>query len=299
MSKHINCSSCEFQLFIIIQQILSHGTDREGFVVEEKINKLRIENSLGDSMSDQIQFVETAAIDGIKTLVIGLPEIGLVGTISAMQMIKSLEMEEIGYIKSDLFPPLIIFHDATPKAPVRLFKKDSIALLVSEIPLPLEALNAFVEDLVEWIKTQNVELTVIIGAVPLPNRQQLSYEDLTVFGIPIGKYAEERITPQNLPTFNDGIIAGPLAKLLWRLIEEQIPTISLYATAFERYPDPGAAIAVLNVLSKLLDQEINIQELIEKADEIRLRLRDLAHSTDQTMVEMGKSAERSLPALYS
>ena len=250
-------------------------------------------------ISKHIQFVETADLDGVKTFIIGLPEIGLVGTISAIQIIKSLKMKEVGYIKSDLFPPIVIFHDATPKAPFRFFRKDELALLVAEIPLPPTALNVFVEDLVEWIKARKVELTILIGAVPLPNRAQVSYEDLTVFGIPIGNYAEEIATPLNMPTFKDGIIAGPLAKILWRLMEEQVPTLSLYATAFEHYPDPGAAIATLNVLSKIIGTEIDVQELIEKADEIRLRLRDLAHSTDRTMVEMGKSAEHSLPALYA
>ncbi|MFX0197471.1 MAG: PAC2 family protein, partial [Candidatus Hodarchaeota archaeon] len=51
----------------------------------------------------------------MKTFLIGLPEIGLVGTISAMQLIKSLDMEEVGYMKSELFPPLVIFHGGQPK----------------------------------------------------------------------------------------------------------------------------------------------------------------------------------------
>ena len=99
--------------------------------------------------------------------------------------------------------------------------------------------------------------------------------------------------------FKDGIITGPYAKIIWRLMEEQMSAVSVYATAFERYPDPGAAVAVLKILSKLLGTEIEVNELIEKADEVRLRMRDLAHSTGQTMDEMGKSAEHSLPALYS
>ena len=250
-------------------------------------------------ISKQIQIVETTDLDGVNTLIIGLPEIGLVGTISAMQMIKSLEMEEVGYIKSELFPPIVIFHDAQPKSPFRLFRKNKLALLVAEIPLPPEALNIFVEGLVDWIKMRKMKLTILIGAVPLPNREQLSYEDLTVYGIPIGKDAQETVEPLNLPTFTDGIIAGPLAKILWRLMEEQVPTLCLYATAFERYPDPGASIAVLNVLSKVIGKEIDVNELMEKVDEIRLRLRDLAHSTDRTMADMGKPAERTLPVLYS
>lgn len=250
-------------------------------------------------INTKIKIVETADLDGVKTFLIGLPEIGLVGTISAMQLIKSLDMEEVGYMKSELFPPLVIFHGGQPKAPVRLFQKDGLALLVAEIPLPPDVLNDFVERLIEWIKERNVELTILIGAVPLPNREQMSYEDLTVFGIPIGTFAEETAAPLNLSTFEDGIIAGPLAKILWRLKEEHVPTLSLYATAFERYPDPGASIAVLNILSKVIGINIDVQELVEKADEIRLRLRDLAQSTDQTMAQMGKSAEKSLPALYA
>ena len=250
-------------------------------------------------ISKEIQFIETSELNGVKTLVIGLPEIGLVGTISAIQLMKSLKMTEVGYIKSELFPPIVIFHEGVPKAPFRFFRKDDLVLLVSEIPIPPNALNVFVEGLIEWIKAHDVQLTILIGAIPIPNREQLSYEDLTVLGVPIGSHAKNIITPLNLKTFTDGIIAGPLAKLLWRLIEEQLPALGLYATAFEQYPDPGAAIAVLKVLSDVLGTEIDIQELREKADEVRLRLRDLAHSTGRSMEEMGKSEEHSQPALYA
>ena len=36
----------------------------------------------------------------IKTLVVGFPDVGLVGLISAMHVIETLDMKEIGYIAS-------------------------------------------------------------------------------------------------------------------------------------------------------------------------------------------------------
>ena len=64
----------------------------------------------------------------IKTLIVGFPDVGLVGLISAMHVIETLKMKEIGYIESELLPPLIVLHDGVFQSPVRIYHKDNLCL---------------------------------------------------------------------------------------------------------------------------------------------------------------------------
>lgn len=45
------------------------------------------------------------------SILIGLPDVGLVGTIAVSYLIDKLKMKEIGYIDSSRFPPLIIIKE--------------------------------------------------------------------------------------------------------------------------------------------------------------------------------------------
>ena len=72
----------------------------------------------------------------------------------------------------------------------------------------------------------------------------------------------------------------------------------LFAEAFVEFPDPAAAVEVLNVLSKMLNVQINLKPLLEKAEEIRLKTRELMLSTKKVLDRLRKGYERQLPLMY-
>jgi predicted ATP-grasp superfamily ATP-dependent carboligase len=74
--------------------------------------------------------------------------------------------------------------------------------------------------------------------------------------------------------------------------------ISLLAQSFSDYPDPGAAAAVVESLSKITGKKIDTKALLESAEDIRVKTRDLMKQTGRTMQEMGKAREYEIPPLY-
>ena len=63
------------------------------------------------------------------SLIEGFPGIGLVGPMAASYMIEKLGMEYVGYIASDLFPPIAVVHDGQPMHTARIYadKKNKLA----------------------------------------------------------------------------------------------------------------------------------------------------------------------------
>jgi len=73
-------------------------------------------------------------------IIVGVPEAGLVGTISASYLIQQLKLPEAGYIDSELVPPVVVVHDSKPKRPIRIFGRDDVVIIASEVPLNPKAL---------------------------------------------------------------------------------------------------------------------------------------------------------------
>jgi uncharacterized protein len=70
------------------------------------------------------------------TIIVGVPESGLVGTITCSYLIEQLKMAERGFIDSDLLPQVMIVHNSAVTYPIHIFGKDNLLAVLSEVPLP-------------------------------------------------------------------------------------------------------------------------------------------------------------------
>ena len=75
-------------------------------------------------MSEEIHIIEEEPIK-IRgpNVIIGLPDVGLVGLIATMHMIETLKMKRVGYVESRLFPPVIVLHNGEIQSPIKLYLK--------------------------------------------------------------------------------------------------------------------------------------------------------------------------------
>jgi hypothetical protein len=78
-------------------------------------------------MDRDITVIEQKKLDLSNALVVvGFPTVGLVSTIAANYVVSSLELERIGAIYSDFFPPTAVIHESIPMPPVRIYAGDVI-----------------------------------------------------------------------------------------------------------------------------------------------------------------------------
>ncbi|MHA1594995.1 MAG: proteasome assembly chaperone family protein [Candidatus Baldrarchaeia archaeon] len=241
-----------------------------------------------------IREIEEISVKNPKVL-IGLPEVGLVGIISAIHLIETLSMKEVGYLKSHYFPPLVILHKGKVKAPMRIYNYEDILLIISEIPIPPAVIPQMARKIVNWSKDKGTEIIVMLGGLPVPNR--IDIESPKVYAIPQGVRAEEITESLGIERLREGIMVGPYASILLECCEQEQDALLLSAEAYMQYPDPGAAASILQIVAKVLNVELDVKPLLEKAEDLRIRLRDLMRRTTQTMQRMGKMQEHGIPPM--
>jgi len=246
-------------------------------------------------LPEDVRIVEKGNIPKKFILINGLPDVGLVGLVAASHIVSSLKMEEVGSVESDLFPPMIVLHNGLPKSPIRLFANQSLVVIMGETAIPASMTRSLADAIVNWATSRNAELVVSIGGMAVQNRQDLDVPK--VFAALSSKALEKKLGDA-AEVLDEGYIVGAYALMLRKCAEINLPAITLLTQSFYNYPDPEAAAAALNALNKILGLKVEVSDLLQKGEEIRLRAKDVMKRTQTEMAKMGKSQEYEVPALY-
>ena len=244
----------------------------------------------------QIKELETARKLSRPSLVVGIPEMGLVGTIAASYLVDNLGLPEIASVDSDLLPQVVVVHDSEPKEPIRIFGKDTLAVAVSEVPLTARLSYEFASELVRWTKAKQGKMVVGVTGIPSEDRVESGGKKTpVVLAVTNDPDLRKSIKAIGAEPFQHGIIASTYATLLKRCASQGIPNLTLLAESYAEFPDSGAAAAALQVLNKLLQIGVEVKPLLEGAEEIRLSLRGLMSQTQQTIQQQ---AAETTPGVY-
>jgi len=229
-------------------------------------------------------------------MVLGLPDTGLVGVISTSHMVEALNMKEVAGIDIlAMMPPVAVISNGAVRTPLRIYHAENILALTSETPVPPNVIHPLARLLVEYAMKRGVDY--IVSIVGVANPQRLNIEKPKVYWIASNEKARSLIEKagEGLEGFLNGYLVGPYALILKNALRMRVPNLVLLADAYIEFPDPEAAAAVLEKLSKIIGREIDTKKLLEQAEMIRLRLRGLMKQTRQTMAEMGAPS----PLLYA
>jgi uncharacterized protein len=241
-------------------------------------------------------------VDEIKVekpiILIGLPDVGLIGVISASQLIKALDMKLLGSIDSEQLPPIAVIHEAIPMSPLRVYGAGNLILIVSEIPLPPAFIRAFSKEVVNWAKNLNPTAVLSLAGIPVPNRMDLDQPGIYVVLSESKETMATELESLQVQKLEEGFMAGPYASILNNCIAETVPNITFLVQSHMNYPDPGAAAVLLETVAKFLNVTVDIEPLLEQAEEIRLRMRDTMRRTRDTMQQVDKTQEYEIPAFY-
>jgi uncharacterized protein len=244
-------------------------------------------------LSESIKIVEKKSVPSEATMIIGLPDVGLVGLIATSYLISELNLEEIAYMDSDMLPPVVVLHQGLPHAPLRIYGNQNLIAVISEMAVPAPALYPIMRKIVEWAEAKKVKRIVSMGGIPVQNRQTIT--EPKVFGAASNKEQIDMLSKKGLNIMKEGYIVGPQALSMRYSSRKKISVIAILAQSFYNYPDPEAAAMVLKELSKVSEIKVDISKLLEKGEEIRLKARDIMKRTQQEMNHMKKSQEYDLP----
>jgi uncharacterized protein len=244
-------------------------------------------------LSESVEIVEKKSIPSEATMIIGLPDVGLVGLIATSYLISELNLEEIAYMDSDLLPPVVVLHKGLPHAPLRIYGNQNLIAVISELAVPVPAIYSIVREIVEWGQAKKVERIVSMGGIPVESRQAI--KEPKVFGAASNQELLDMLSKSGLSIMNEGYMVGPQALSMRYSVSKKVSAIAILAQSFYNYPDPQAAAMVLKEFSRIFKIKVDVSKLLEKGEEIRLKARDIMKRTQQEMNRMKKSQEYDLP----
>lgn len=244
--------------------------------------------------SEEITIIETKKIDVDNPIIVeGVPDMGLVGSIAVSHMILQQKFEEVGYIKSDLFAPVMVVHERKVLNPVRIFQKGNLIAILSEIPIDPKAGYILSRRLTEWYKDKGAELIISISGTPLQER--IDVEEPEVFGTSNKEEIIKKMEDSGVKILEEGFVSGFYALIIKNSMELNLSSSILLGQCYPSYPDPGAAASVLKVLNKMIDLNIDVKDLVEQGEDLKVNYRALM---DQTNASMQRETKVEVPTMY-
>lgn len=215
-------------------------------------------------------------------IVVGVPEAGLVGTITCSYLVEQLKMSQRGFIDSDLFPQVMIVHNSAATYPIHIFGKGNLLVVLSEVPLPPFASREAAKRIASW--AQSLKASMVIGVTGAPSQARDDSQGdgkPTVAGVGNSSAVIDELKKDGATSFEDGVISGFYASLMKHCTSLGVANATLLAESFSQFPDPAAAASLIQVLGKLLSLELDTKELMKESEEIRLRSRELMQQTQE------------------
>ncbi len=214
------------------------------------------------------------------TVFVTFPTPGIIGPIIARQMISSLGLEEIGFFKSDALNPVTIFMDNVLKHPYLLYAnpEGTILLITFEYPVPEEAYLIVAEGLINWIEQEvGAKQIVCLDAIPV----KLRPEHPVVITAAEKEVADE-LKKYGTEMYEHGVVLGLSGAFTSEALLRDIVGIVLMTPATVEFPDPEAAVHLINVMNNYFKFNILTEELVDEAAKIKQQLAMIAEK-QQTM----------------
>lgn len=186
----------------------------------------------------------------------GFPSKGFVSTITASYMIQELGMKLVGYIDCDEINSITVIRNSNPLHPIRIYVKDNIILIYSEVIVPFNSIPKLSKAIGGWLEKVKPEMVVLMAGVTGLEAGK-GHE---ILGVTSNKELEKLLENSKVRLLRDGVLTGVSSNILMHCVEKSIPAIGLMVET-EYTPDALAAVSMLEILNKLLKVKISIETL--------------------------------------
>ncbi len=217
--------------------------------------------------------VEIKEIEPIKLnrpiVIEGFPGIGMVGTISASYLAEKLGMKLVGYLASNLFPPIAAIHEYKPVSPARIYESKELNLIVlfSEFVVPAEIVYPLSEKIIEWAKKK--------GASTIYSLAGIASESPTekIYGISSTPEIGEMLKTKGIELIREGATQGVSGILIAECASQGFPAANLMIQTNAPL-DPKGSARLLNKLSEVIGIKIDTKPLVTEGEKIEKRIKE-------------------------
>jgi len=242
----------------------------------------------------EIKMAKDAKLKGY-TLIEGFPGAGLVGPMANSYIIEKLDMDYIGHIECDAFPPIAAVHGGIPMFPVRIYKDDKykLVVIISEFTIPTDVIYQLGNELINFVRKQGISMVVSIGGMPTPKPSGLAY------GIATTKQLTEKLKSAKIAPISEGVVAGVSALLLANSLEFGIPVIDILVQVDPTVMDPEYAVVAIENVKKVINMNISVEELDKEAKLVEARVKDILKKARDSHESYKNAVDATGPSMYA
>jgi uncharacterized protein len=207
-----------------------------------------------------IKIVETTntSLKGF-TFIEGLPDLGLAGTIGSRYLVEKLKFEQIGFIDSKFFTPIIRIQNGLPMHPIRIYasKKHKLAVILAEQIIDNPMAAPLAEELVGWFKKKGIARVISTSGLRIP-------EGESVYAFASNEKSKKIIKDNKIPIIENGMTSGVTALLMLYLKDNHMEAFCLLGNA-KNNADYNAAAEVVKAICAITKISIDIKPLLNEA----------------------------------
>jgi uncharacterized protein len=230
-----------------------------------------------------------------KTLLLGFPGNGLIGTFTISYLISYMQMKMIGDISYPDMPPTVFVENGEIISPIRIYKKDDIYAIISDVPIYPELANDFVSSIAEFCVKNKIGKVIVPSGV---DTQSLDAKEIITYGLGTDPSLDKIMYENDIPKFIAGSIIGIDATVIMIFKNYGIPLLMLYTSCHPFFPDPQASISAITSLAKVLKIQVDTTEIQKRIDYLRIQHRNLMQETLDMLSQHEKQLPSKVPPIY-
>ncbi len=230
-----------------------------------------------------------------NVLLVGFPSNGLVGTFSISYLVHYIGMKQIGEIDYPDLPPTLFVEDGEILAPIRIYKKDNIYVIMSDMPFDPYRAYDFSESILQYCKNNDIKKIIIVSGMETINREPSAPK---IYGLVTHQSLEEILYENHIPKFLAGSIFGTDAAIITVFRKSKVPALILYAECHPFFPDPEASILAITTLAKILHIKVDTTDIKKRMERLRIQHRNLMEETIRALKQQQQDKSPRAPQIY-
>ena len=239
--------------------------------------------------------MKTNSLNKENILLVGFPSNGLVGTFTISYLIHYLGLKQIGEIELPNLPPTLFVENGEILLPIRIYKKDNIFVIISDLPFDPYNSYSFSESILQYCKNNDIHKIIIVSGMETVNPHPKSPK---IYGLATHQSLEEILYKNKISKFLAGSIFGTDAAIISVFRKTKLPLLILYAECHPFFPDPEAAILAITTLAKVLKVKVDTTDIQKKIETLRIQHRNLMNETIRALQKQQDKQPGRAPQIY-
>lgn len=211
-----------------------------------------------------------------KLLIVAFPSAGLVGAFAISYLVSQLQMKDIGDLEFTKISPSYIIKNGEIYGPIRIYNKDNIYAILSNIPLNPNSTYDLITKSIEFAKNNNIKKIIIPRGLEMDQNDKT---DPISYGLAANIISKSLLDEYALPLIPNGAVLGSDASVISALKNSEIPSLVLYTTCRMMLPDDDAIIKSINTLTDIIKVKVDTEKFEEQLEKINKENEKLIEQT--------------------